>query len=582
MLIPNVCLSLLSIFSIFLTLTPHTAGAPGLSLQTTDTFGDTVASRVIEVLAAGRPSLSLQSSVLAKSSYQAANSTRWSTSLQSTQSFSLSDVPITVGETSASNVIEGPAALESSQSLQSFVSVQSYTAVIDISLPTSLQSTQSVHVSGVTNTAADWLTSTVAGVADMPQQSASSAVTGASLQSSFDATNSAQSTTISIPSPVSMSSVQNLGLNRTLTPLPNVATVIIDGTSQVIYKQTFINLQSITAAENITTAFTQYSSQTTSNAILPVVAPVAAPVAVVVDAGGIWYRIRLIGPPIGPPELLKLTIGGGRPLFCELFSFLCPGTAPLSPPGPPDPPDLPGPLGNVQTPPNPADDLEPESEKASQSRGEPTNMPSSTQISTIKSTYSAQSQTTRPTTPTQNSTTRSASSTQPLISFNWVTQTPSPDPLFLTTSENFSAMASYLQAQFTSMGIAFDQEDAMAGVGPVNGTSAATAPAFSAGKETDIPATATNGADAVAAAAAEITAELAQLLASRVSMSSTANLASNSAASSSAASGSAAALAASTVSATTNEPPSCSPTQPPSTTPPTKESPILILACTLS
>lgn len=106
----------------------------------------------------------------------------------------------------------------------------------------------------------------------------------------------------------------------------------------------------------------------------------------------------------------------------------------------------------------------PESDGASQSRDEPTNTPSSTQVPTTKATYSAQSLTTRSTTLTQNSTTRSASSSQSLISFDWITQNISADQVFVTTSENFSAISSYLQAEFTSMGIAFDQEDAMAGL----------------------------------------------------------------------------------------------------------------------
>lgn len=574
MLIPDTCSRLFPIASIFLTLTLHTAGAP-------NTVGDGVASRVIEALAAQRPSQSLQSSVSVNSSYRAANSTTFSTLCQSTQSFSPSNVPNTIGEIVASKVMVALAAHESSQSLPSFVSAISYTAVTDTNPSTPSQLNHSAYVSSVPNTAADWLASTVAG-----QQSASFTVTLASLQrfTSPHATDSTQSVTITVPPPVSTSPAQSLVPNGTLTPLPNVATVIMNGTSQVIYKQTFTNLHSITAAENITTVLTQYNSQSTSNALFPVVAPVA----IVVGAAGIWYRVGTTGPPIGPPELPMLTIGGGRPLFCVLFPFFCPGTTPSSPPVPPGPPSLPDTPGNGQNPPNAADDPgnrqdspnsvenpESESEKASQSRGEPTSMPSSTQTPTTQATYSAQSQTTRSLTSTSNSTTRSVSSTQPLVSFNWVTQIPSPDPLFLTTSDNFSAMASLLQAEFTSLGIAFDQEDAMAGLGPVSGTNATMTSASLAGNESNISATATNGTG-IAAAAATMTATVtngpATVSTLMVSTSSTAGPASSSAA----------VLVPNTVPAAANEPSLSSLTQPPLTTPPPTASPISVLACTLS
>ena len=580
MFIRNACLSLLSTSSIFLTLSVQIAGTPNSSSQTTDAVGVEVASRVIEVLAAVRPSQSRHSSASSNSSYQAANSTVSFTSLQSTLSFNSSSVPITGGQTIASNVIEGLAALGSSQSLHSFISAESYTAGNGVNLPISSHSIQSTSVSGASNTAADWPASTVAGATAVSQQSASSAASGASFNRFAipDATDSTQSVTVTIPPPVSTSSVPSAGANGTLTPLPNVATVILDGTRQVIYKQTFANLRSITAAENITTALPQSSSQSTSNAILPV----GAPDAIVVGPAGIWYRIGTIGPPIGPPDLPKLTIGGGRSLFCTLFPFFCPGTKSMSPPGTPDPPKHPDPPGNGQNPPTPKDDPEPESDGASQSRGEATNMPSSTQVPNTKATYSAQSQTTRSTTPTQNSTTRlttltqksttrSASSTQSLISFDWITQNISADIVFVTTSENFSAVSSYLQAEFTSMGIAFDETDAMAGLAPANATNATTTVASSAGKEIDITGTATNGAGiiATAAVAAGSADGPAGVFTQMTSTSSSAGQTSNSAA----------ALVASTV---VNEPPPSSATQPAPTLPPSAASPLFMLACTQS
>ena len=255
MLISNLCWSLPAIFSIFLALTLQTAGAPNLSSQTADAVGDGVASRVIEVLAALRSSQSLHSYVSSYSSYQAANRTTSSTSMQSTLSFNSSSVPPTGGQTVASNFIEGLAALGSSQSSQSFVSVESHTALNGAILPTSSRLSQPTSVSGASNAAADWPASTVAGATAMSQQSASSATSGASFGrfANPDAIDLTQSVTVTISPPVSTSSVPSLGANGTLTPLPNVATVTLDGTSQVIYKQIFANLQLITAAENITT-----------------------------------------------------------------------------------------------------------------------------------------------------------------------------------------------------------------------------------------------------------------------------------------------------------------------------------------
>ena len=163
--------------------------------------------------------------------------------------------------------------------LASYVSVSSpYTAASETSVRSSPQFSQSTNESGVPTTAVGRF-----------QQSGSSNTAGTSTKdfASLDVTNPPQPTSITITFPASTSSVQSLGQNGTLSLLPNLATVILDGTSQVIYKQTFTNLQSITAAENITTTLVQSHSRSTSNAI-PLV---FAPVSIVVGAGGIWYRI---------------------------------------------------------------------------------------------------------------------------------------------------------------------------------------------------------------------------------------------------------------------------------------------------
>lgn len=437
-----------------------------------------------------------------------------------------------------------------------------YTTANGTFLPSLSQSNRASSASSVPNTAADSFVSTVAGLASVSPQSALSSVIGASP----DASSSAQTMTITNPPPASTSSVQSLGLNGSLYPLPNVATVVLAGTSQVIYKQTFTNLQNITAAENITTVLTQYRSQSTSTTGPLVIAPVA----VVVGAAGIWYRIGSTGPPIGPPDLPKLTTDGG---ICKLFPLFCPGTSPPLPvpvpPSPPSPPDSPN---NVQNPSDSPDDSGPESEEASQSRGESKNMPSMTKNPTTKATSSAQSQNTRSMSSTQKSTTIFTSSTQPLISFNWVTEIPSPDPVILTTSENTTAMSSYLQAQFTAMGIAFDQEDAMPGVGPVNGTTVTPTFASSGEEESDLSATATSGAGVAVTGATGVADASAAVVATMASMS-TVGLASTSATVT-------ATLAADTSSATAIEPPfsNATPTAPPPrlSTP----SPINLLACT--
>lgn len=563
----DTCLSLLLIFSIFLNLTLQTSGAPNLSSQTTDAVGEGVASNVIEVLAALKSSQSLRSSVSYNSSYQAAKNINSSISLPITPSSDSSSVPNTGGQTVTTDVIESLAAFGSPQSLPSLGSTESNTIVNGVNSPTSSQLSQSSSVSGASITAVDLPASSIADATAMSQQSALSATSGASLGRFANpaATDSTQSVAVIIPSSVSASSVPSLSANDTLTPLPNMATVILGGTSQVLYKQTFSNLRSLTAAENITTALSQSSSQSTNNAILPV----GAPVAIVVGAAGIWYRIGKTGPPIGPPDLPKLTISGGRSRFCTLFPLLCPGLKS---------PDLSGSgqngPGNGPKPPTPKEDPDPESDGASQSRGEPTNMPSS-QVPTTKSTYSAQSITTRSTMLTQSSSTRSTSSSQSLMSFDWYTQTISGDQVFMTTTGNFSAVSSYLQAEFTSMGIAFDQEDAMAGIAAANNTNATTTVASSAEEGTDISATAPNVADTTAAAAtaAGSTDGSARSFALTTSTSPTASRDSK-------LTSSAAGFVIITTSAHVSEPPSHTVTQPAPTIVLATVSPLFVLACT--
>lgn len=303
----------------------------------------------------------------------------------------------------------------------------------------------------------------------------------------------------------------NGSLGQIVTPYPDLATVLFDGTSQVIYKETFANLKSMTSAENITTPLPATNGQASSTGA-------AAVVVIAVGPAGVWYRIGDTGPPIGPPDIPKISISGGRSLFCEIFPFFCKilkitvaspvNPAPLAPdpPNPEDPEDPSQP--DPKSPEKPTGNGEPESQQESRTQGKlrgsvsttmsttthprsslSTSMRSASRRSTAHprssqstpmhstwrqsasapsapSTFSSKSSSSVRFTTTSETRT---SSTQGLITLPWATGSGVDDPLE-TSSEDLSAVATYLQAQYVSLGIQFEQSDYLAEMSILNAT----------------------------------------------------------------------------------------------------------------
>ncbi|MCJ1438238.1 Mucin-21 [Xylographa pallens] len=252
------------------------------------------------------------------------------------------------------------------------------------------------------------------------------------------------------------------GSQITANPEPSIATVTESSTTMTLYQQTFANLKSLTAPTTLQTLVTETDSAghtfTTSASII-------------VGSSGVWYRGGGgLGPVIGPPGLPLIQFGG---LPC-IIPFLC-GNSGNSPGG-----NSPG--GNNPGGNNPGRST-PGVNNPTGNNPEPSGSPSNSQ-STPKSTTQSSTTCTQNTVTDYSVSCATAGSTKSCVSKSVLrtgckataTATTTnggttgiaititdlflgPQTMDASYSSNFAAAGSYLEAQYSSLGIIDDTED---------------------------------------------------------------------------------------------------------------------------
>ncbi|MCJ1404976.1 Mucin-21 [Xylographa trunciseda] len=271
------------------------------------------------------------------------------------------------------------------------------------------------------------------------------------------------------------------GSQITANPEPSIATVTESSTTMTLYPQTFADLQSLTAPTTLQTLVTETDSAghtfTTSASII-------------VGSSGVWYRgSGGLGPVIGPPGLPLIQFGG---LPC-IIPFLCGGNG--NNPGGNNPGgNNPGrstlgvnnPTGNNPEPsgsPSNSQSTPKSTTQSSTACTQNTVTDSSVSCATAGSTKSCVSKSILRTGCKATATATTTNGDTTGIAITITDLFLGPRTMDASYSSDFAAAGSYLEAQYSSLGIIDDTEDAeTTGTGTITtrtGTSTLSQPSAS-------------------------------------------------------------------------------------------------------